>query len=90
MAQNPEPAADPLREHMELVARLAGLVAGEDQQRFMLAFESLANQVDGFLAAPGNEGPRRGRSLGLQPAGPAQARARARPGGASRDGAGRR
>jgi secreted trypsin-like serine protease len=76
MAQNPESAADPLREHMDLVARLADMVAGEDQQRFMLVFESLANQVDGFLARPGDEGLRRGRSLLLQPAGPRPAQAR--------------
>ena len=72
----PSAAADPLREHMDAVAHLAGLIAGDDQQRFMLAFESLANQVDALVAGPTGTGLRRGRSLFLQPSGPRAVRAR--------------
>jgi hypothetical protein len=70
MMTEPPAAADPLREHMDAVAHLAGLIAGDDQPRFMLVFESLANQVDGFLSRPADQGPRRGRSLIIQPSTP--------------------
>ena len=75
MAQPPA-SADPLREHMDAVAHLAGLIAGDDERRFIQVFESLANQVDAFLARPADQGLRRGRSLLLQPAGPGATRAR--------------
>jgi len=76
MAENAQAAADPLHEHMDVVARLADMIAGDDQQRFMLVFESLANQVDGFLTRSGDEAVRHARSLLLQTAEPHLARAR--------------
>jgi hypothetical protein len=74
MAQDPDSAADPLRRPAELVADLADLIAGDDEERWMLVFESLANQVDGFFTRSGDGGLRRGRSLRLQPAGSQPAR----------------
>lgn len=78
MTEHPA-AADPRQRHVDLMAELADLIAGGDPQRFVLIFESLANQVDGFLTRPGNEGVHRGRSLFIQPAGPGPGRARRAP-----------
>lgn len=70
MAQDPNFAADPLRRPAELVADLADLIAGEDEERWVAVFDSLANQVDGFLTPRSSgKGFHRGRSLLLQPAG---------------------
>jgi len=76
MAQNAKSAADPLQEHMDIVARLADMIAGDDQQRFILVFESLANQVDEFLTRSGDEGISHARSLLLRTAEPHLTRAR--------------
>ena len=57
------PAADPFQEHMDAVERLARLIARDDEQRFILIFESLANQVDGFLTRSDEEAIHYARSL---------------------------
>jgi len=46
-----ETAADPLQEQMDAAERLARLMAGEDDERFLLAFESLVNVMDGVRAS---------------------------------------
>jgi Trypsin len=61
-------AADPLQEHMDAVERLAGLIAGDDDQRFLLVFQSLANLVDGFLTSSGDAAVEHARSLLLRSA----------------------
>lgn len=43
-------AADPRQEQMDETARLARLVAGDDDQRFILVFQSLVNVLDGFVS----------------------------------------
>ncbi|MER5266011.1 serine protease [Actinosynnema sp. NPDC002837] len=48
---------------MAAVAQLARLVAGEDEQRFVLVYHALANQVDGFVNGDRAEGYRLARSL---------------------------
>jgi Trypsin len=48
-------AADPLQEKTDAAERLARLVVGDDDQRFVLVFQSLVNLVDGFLARPERE-----------------------------------
>jgi hypothetical protein len=78
-AGNAGSAADPLQEHMNAVQRLARLIAGDDEQRFILVFESLANQVDGFLTRTGDEGIRHARSLLMRTAEPHLTRRRSAP-----------
>ncbi|HEX5994941.1 MAG TPA: serine protease [Jiangellales bacterium] len=76
MATPTELPADRLRECMDIVDRLAGLIAGEDQPRAVLIAQALANEVDGFLARPGDDGLRHARSLLVRAAEPHVARAR--------------
>lgn len=69
-------SADPLQEHMDVTEQLALLIAGDDEQRFTLTFQSLANVVDGFLRDPRDGGLRQARSLLLRSAEPHLARTR--------------
>lgn len=48
---------------MAAVAQLARVVAGDDEQRFVLVYHAIANQVDGFLNGDAAEGYRLARSL---------------------------
>ncbi|MEU4766478.1 serine protease [Actinosynnema sp. NPDC023794] len=48
---------------MAAVAQLARVVAGGDEQRFVLVYHAIANQVDGFLNGDAAEGYRLARSL---------------------------
>jgi len=45
-------AADPHQDHVDAIEQLAALIADGDEARFVLVFQALANQVDGFLARP--------------------------------------
>lgn len=65
-----EGAADPLQEHVDAVEHLARLIAGDDEQRFMLVFQALANQVDGFLTRSGDIGVQHARSVLMRTAEP--------------------
>lgn len=51
---NPEQdvAADPMQDHVDAVDHLARLIAGPDDERFLVVFQALVNQVDGFLTQP--------------------------------------
>lgn len=62
--------ADPLYDYTEAAERLARLIAGDDDQRFVLVFHSLINLMDGFMARPGEEGADHARSLLVQSAEP--------------------
>ena len=46
-----EQAADPLQEQLDAAEHLARLMVGEDDERFMLVFQSLVNVMDGFRAS---------------------------------------
>ncbi|ROP35627.1 trypsin [Saccharothrix texasensis] len=48
---------------MAAVAQLARMIAGDDEQRFVLVYHAFANQVDGFLTGDAAEGYRMARSL---------------------------
>ncbi|TQM85602.1 trypsin [Saccharothrix saharensis] len=48
---------------MAVVAHLARVIAGDDEQRFALVYHAFANQVDGFLTGDGADGYRLARSL---------------------------
>ncbi|MEU4746948.1 serine protease, partial [Actinosynnema sp. NPDC023658] len=48
---------------MDAVENLARLVAGDDEQRFVLVYHAFANQVDGFLHGDGTDSYRLARSL---------------------------
>jgi V8-like Glu-specific endopeptidase len=63
-------AADPRQDQMDAAERLARLVAGDDDERFILVFQSLVNLVDGFLARPGEQGVSHARSTLLRTAEP--------------------
>jgi secreted trypsin-like serine protease len=92
--QEREPAADPLREQMLTAERLARLMVGEDDQRFILVFESLVNVMDGFRARPGEDAAQHagailrqsaGRVAGGRAAGPPSAKPPPPPAGAEDD-----
>jgi secreted trypsin-like serine protease len=74
-----EPAADPLQEQMDTAERLARMVAGEDEEQFILVFESLVNVMDGFSARRGEDAARHARSVLSQGAQPHVTRSRAAP-----------
>jgi len=67
-AGNSGSAADPLQEQMDSSEQLARLVAGQDDQRFLLVFHSLVNLLDGFAARPGESGISHARSVLLRSA----------------------
>ena len=48
---------------MDAVANLARMIAGDDEQRFVLVYHAFANQVDSFLNGTGDDGYRLARSL---------------------------
>ncbi|PSL57194.1 trypsin [Saccharothrix carnea] len=48
---------------MAAVEHLARMIAGDDEQRFVLVYHAFANQVDGFLNSDGADGYRLARSL---------------------------
>jgi secreted trypsin-like serine protease len=56
-------AADPLQDHMDAVADLAHMIAGADEQRAMVVFHALANQVAGFVAGTGEDNFRLARTM---------------------------
>lgn len=43
---------DPLQEQLDAAEHLARLMVGDDDERFMLVFQSLVNVMDGFRASP--------------------------------------
>jgi trypsin len=47
-----EHVADPLQEQLDAAEHLARLMVGDDDERFMLVFQSLVNVMDGFRASP--------------------------------------
>ena len=59
-------AADPLQEQLDAAEHLARLMVGEDDERFILVFQSLINVVDGFHARPRGGAARPG-ALGAPP-----------------------
>jgi hypothetical protein len=69
-------AADPLQAHMDAADRLARLVAQDDDERFMLVFQSLVNVVDSFVARPTPNGGEQARSILLRMAEPMTTRGR--------------
>lgn len=69
-------SADPLQEQMDAAERLARLMVGEDDERFLLVFESLVNVMDGFRASEGGEQRGHVRSVLMQNAKPHLFRAR--------------
>lgn len=71
-----EHAADPLQEQMDAAEHLARLMVGEDDERFLLVFQSLVNVMDGFRARPADEQRAQARSVLLQSAKPHVAPAR--------------
>ena len=71
-------AADPLQEQLDAAEHLARLMVGEDDERFILVFQSLINVVDGFHARPAEEQRAQARSVLLQTAKPHVAPTRAR------------
>jgi hypothetical protein len=56
-------AADPLQEQLDAAEELARLVVGEDDERFVLVFQSLVNVVDGFHAQPADKQREQARSV---------------------------
>ncbi len=87
-----EPAADPLQEQLDAAEHLARLMVGEDDERFMLVFQSLVNVMDGFRGRPPEEQHEQARSVMAQSAKPhvspkrsARRRALARPTGPPAD-----
>jgi trypsin len=48
-------AADPLQEHMDAAERLARVVAGDDDERFILVFQAFASLVDELVSRPESE-----------------------------------
>jgi secreted trypsin-like serine protease len=46
-----EHVADPLQEQLDAAEHLARLMVGDDDERFMLVFQSLVNVMDGFRAS---------------------------------------
>jgi secreted trypsin-like serine protease len=59
----PDLAADPFREQMLTAERLARLMMGEDDERFLLAFQALVNVMDTFRARPGEEAAEHARAI---------------------------
>ena len=53
-------AADPLQEQLDAAEHLARLMVGEDDERFMLVFQSLVNVMDGFRASAAGRAARPG------------------------------
>jgi secreted trypsin-like serine protease len=68
-------ATDPLQEHVEALERVARLTVGDDDERFVLVFQSLVNLLDGFLARQGEEQRLYARSLLMRSAEPHVTRA---------------
>lgn len=68
--------ADRSREEIDATERLARLVVGDDDERFVLVFASLVNLVDGFEARPPEEQLLHARSVLTRSAEPHLARAR--------------
>jgi trypsin len=51
---NHELPDDPLQEQLDAAEHLARLVVGEDDESFVLVFQSIVNVMDGFRARPGD------------------------------------
>ena len=51
---NHEQPDDPLQEQLDAAEHLARLVVGEDDESFVLVFQSIVNVMDGFRARPGD------------------------------------
>lgn len=73
-------AADPLQEQMDAAERLARLMVGDDDERFLLVFESLVNVMEGVRATEAEDQRSHVRSVLIQNARPhlAQTRSAAR------------
>ncbi len=69
-------AADPLQEQVDAAEHLARLMVGDDDERFVLVFQSLINVVDGFHAQPADKQREQARSVLRQSAKPHLAPAR--------------
>jgi hypothetical protein len=78
--RGPETAAqeDPLQEHMEAIDRLAALIADGDDQRHLIVFQALANQIDDFLVRDVDGGVQHARSVLMRTAAPHLKRSRTR------------
>ncbi len=68
--QDDDSAADPLQEQLDAAEQLARLMVGEDDERFILVFQSLINVMDGFQARSADEQRAQARSVLLQSAKP--------------------
>lgn len=62
--------ADPLQEQVDAAEQLARLMAGDDDERFLLVFQSLINVVDGFSAQPADKQREQARAVLRQSAKP--------------------
>lgn len=71
-----EHAADPLQEQLDTAEKLARQMVGDDDERFVLVFQSLVNVMEGFRGRPDNEQRAQARSVLLQTAKPHVAPAR--------------
>jgi secreted trypsin-like serine protease len=69
-ADEREQAADPLQEQMDVTDRLARLIAGDDDERFILVFQSLVNVAAGFQDRTEQEQLRHARAVLAQSAQP--------------------
>lgn len=70
------PDEDPFQEQMDAAERLARLVSGDDDRRFIFLFQSLVNVLDSFAAHPGNGGADQARLILARTADPPAARGR--------------
>jgi secreted trypsin-like serine protease len=75
-----DPQQDPLQDHLKAIDRLAALIADGDEERRLLVFQALANQVDDFLVRDGEEGVQHARSVLTRTAEPHLTRTRPRRG----------
>lgn len=80
------PAEDPLQEQMDAAESLARLVAGDDDRRFVLVFQSLVNVLDSFVTEEGGTGVDQARAILLRTAEPMVAQGRQGLGSASAPG----
>jgi len=80
------PAEDPLQDQMDATEQLARLVAGDDDQRFILVFHSLVNVLDSLVTQQGGTGVDEARAILLRTAEPMVAKGRRGLGSASAPG----
>src|SRR4051794_37155459 len=63
-------AADPRQEQMDAAEQLARLVSGNNDEQFILVFQTLVNVLDGFESQPAAGGANHARSVLLRAAEP--------------------